>query len=362
MVEGGDQPDLLRKQHAVAENVARHVADTDDGEGLALDVAVHFAEMALDRFPGAARRNADLLVIVAGRAAGGEGVVEPEMVRLADRVRRVGEGRRALVGGDDEIGIVAVMAHDILRRRHLRAMQIVGNGKQARNEIDVGVPAGFEDRITVAGREALGIEAALGADRYDAGVLDLLRLDEAEDFRAVVLRPVRPAYAAARHRPEAQMHALHLRAVDEYFAPWPRTRQALNCRRIELQRQRAGLLLQRRHEVIGSQRTVNEVEETPENRVFVEIGDIFQRALDFRHDRRLVGPPPALRIEARDEQAMKLAGDVGMAGKHGGDIVLALRNARLLQIAAIGAQDHDIGGGKAGPVGECVVAVIVAGA
>ncbi len=36
VVEGGDQADVGREQHAVAEHVARHVADADDGEVLVL--------------------------------------------------------------------------------------------------------------------------------------------------------------------------------------------------------------------------------------------------------------------------------------------------------------------------------------
>ena len=47
---------------------------------LALDVDAHFAEVALDAFPGAARGDAHLLVVVAGRAARGERVAEPEAV------------------------------------------------------------------------------------------------------------------------------------------------------------------------------------------------------------------------------------------------------------------------------------------
>ena len=78
------------------------------------------AEMALDRFPGAARGDAHLLVVVAGRAAGGEGVAEPEAVGVGDVVGDVGEGRGALVGGDHEIGIVAVVAHDVGGRHDAR--------------------------------------------------------------------------------------------------------------------------------------------------------------------------------------------------------------------------------------------------
>ncbi len=110
VVERADQLDVPRQQHAVAEHVARHVADADDGEVLGLDVDAHLAEMALDRFPRAARGDAHLLVVVAGRAARGEGVAEPEAVVGGDPVGDVGEGRRALVGRDHQIGVVAVAA------------------------------------------------------------------------------------------------------------------------------------------------------------------------------------------------------------------------------------------------------------
>ena len=95
--------------------------------GVVVDVDVHFAEVALDRLPGAARGDAHHLVVVAGRAAGGEGVAQPELVLDRNAVGDVGEGRGALVGGDDEIGIVIVVPHDIVaaarscrRRRYCR--------------------------------------------------------------------------------------------------------------------------------------------------------------------------------------------------------------------------------------------------
>src|SRR5436189_88388 len=51
VVEGPEQADVPRQQHAVAEHVAGHVADAHDGEVLALDVVAELAEMPLDRFP-----------------------------------------------------------------------------------------------------------------------------------------------------------------------------------------------------------------------------------------------------------------------------------------------------------------------
>ena len=132
MVEGRDEPDLPRQQHAVAEHIARHVADARDAERRRLDVDVDLAEMPLHGLPRAARGDAHLLVVVADRAARGEGVAEPEAMLRGDGVGGVGEGRGALVGGDDEIGIVAVMAHGVLRRHGLAVDDVVGQVEQAR--------------------------------------------------------------------------------------------------------------------------------------------------------------------------------------------------------------------------------------
>ena len=52
------------------------------------------------------------LVVVAVRPAARERVAEPEIAVERDRIGDVGESRGALVGGDDEIGIVAVMDDD----------------------------------------------------------------------------------------------------------------------------------------------------------------------------------------------------------------------------------------------------------
>ena len=138
MIEGRDELDVLRQQHAVAEHVARHVADADHAEGLRLDVDVHLAEMALHAFPGAARRDRHALVVVADGAAGGEGIAQPEVARRRELVGDVGERRRALVGGDHQVGIVAVVAHHALGRHDLAVLQVVGDVEQSGDEDAVG--------------------------------------------------------------------------------------------------------------------------------------------------------------------------------------------------------------------------------
>ena len=80
VVVGGDEADLVAQQHPVAEHVAGHVADADDGELVDRGVEVELAEVALERLPRAARGDPERLVVVARRAAGGERVAEPEAV------------------------------------------------------------------------------------------------------------------------------------------------------------------------------------------------------------------------------------------------------------------------------------------
>ena len=191
MVERRHEADFRRQQHAIAKHIARHVAHADDGERLSLDVLTHFAEMALDRFPGAARGDAHLLVVIPGRAARGERVAQPMALFKADGVGGVGEGGRALVGGNHEIGVFPI-PDDRTRRMHdLAFNDVICHAEQRGDELLVGVAAAFEPGVAIrAVGELFGIEAAFRADRYDDGVLHLLGLDEAEDFGAVVRRAV----------------------------------------------------------------------------------------------------------------------------------------------------------------------------
>ena len=89
VVEGADEPERRRQQHPVAEHVAGHVADPHHPEGLRLRVDAHLSEVALHRLPRAACGDGQLLVVVAGRAAGGERVAQPEPVLGGDGVRGV---------------------------------------------------------------------------------------------------------------------------------------------------------------------------------------------------------------------------------------------------------------------------------
>ena len=68
MVEGGDEADVRREQHAVTEDVTGHVTDADHADRI-VGIAAQPPEMVLDRFPGAARGDTHDLVVVARRSA-----------------------------------------------------------------------------------------------------------------------------------------------------------------------------------------------------------------------------------------------------------------------------------------------------
>ena len=176
--------------------------------------------MPLDGLPGAPGRNAHDLVVIACRAARGEGVAQPEAVGFSHPVGDVGEGRRALVGGDDEIGIVPVMDHHALGMDHLAVGgQVVGNVQKTLEEGRIGAhPLGPHGIGAAALGQLLGIESALGAHGDDDGVLDLLGLYQTQDLGAEIITTVGPSQAAPGDRAEPQMDALHMGRPDEDLA------------------------------------------------------------------------------------------------------------------------------------------------
>ena len=359
MVEGRDELDRRREQHAVAEDVARHVADAGDGEGRGLDVDIDFAEMALHRFPAAAGRDAHALVVVALRAARSEGVAEPMMLLQRDRVGGVREGRGALVGRDDEIGVVAVMAHRVRRRHDGLAVEIVGEFEQVADEDAVALGALGEPGGAIRGRrELLREEAALGADRHDHRVLDLLRLDEAEHLGAEILRPVGPAQAAAGDLAEAHMHALDARRIDEDLVERARQRQPVDPGAVELEGDGLARLSVRADlEEVCAQGGIDQVDEAAQDAVVVEAGDGVEGLLDlgmFLGHALLALAGWHARVELGREIGEEARRDVGMAGQRVGDIALGIGCAGLAQIAAEGPQQGGLTPAEAGDQHELV--------
>ena len=121
----------------------------------------------------------------------------------------------------------------------------------------IGVPI-------AAFRQLFGDKTAFGAHRHDDRVLDLLGLDQAQDFGAVVLKAVGPAQTAPRHLAAAQMHALHPRRIDKNLEHGQGQRHIRNAVRIELDADVGAwaLALLVRLIIIGAQGCLHQVEDT----------------------------------------------------------------------------------------------------
>ena len=221
MVECGDEAELAREQHAVAEHIAGHVADADHRERVDVGVDTELAEVRTHRFPRAASRDAHRLVVVARATAGRERVAQPETSGHRDLVGGVGERGGALIGRDHEVRVVAVVAHNAVgRSRHRRGVLrragwrdvVVGDIEQAADERAVAVGAFSEPRVAVGDRrQPFGHEAALRARWHDHRVLHRLCLDETEHLGAEVLAAVTPAQAAPGDLAHTKVYGFHPR-------------------------------------------------------------------------------------------------------------------------------------------------------
>ncbi len=323
----------------------------DDGEVGRLRVAAHFAEMALHRFPRAARRDAHRLVVVAGRAPGGERVVEPESVLLADPIRVIGEGRRALVRCDDEVGIVVIVAPHRGRRNDAIADAVVGEIEQCAQVILVAGNAFFHVGVAIGrGRRALQHEPALRADRDDDDVLHHLGLHEAQYLSAEILGAIGPAQSAAGDPAAAQVDAFESRRIDEYLEHRPRLGKAWHFRGGELERhERASARVRVAAPEIGPRRGKDQREVLAQHAVLGKVLDLLERGLD-RADvfgGRRVALRRLRRVEARLEEREQVARYSCVRRERCLDERLRQRETDLSQVFRVGAQDDDLERGHA---------------
>ena len=340
VVEGTHQPDHGREQHAVAEHVARHVANPDNREGVGRDVVTQLAEVALDALPGALGRDAERLVVVAGGAARGVGVAQPVAVLDADLVGGVGQVGGALVGRDHQVGVgVAVQHAHLGRPPHLAGDDVVGQVEHAAHQHDVLTPL-LSLQLLAVGRRPLEHEATLGTGRDDHGVLDHLCLHQAQDLGAVVLQPVRPADAAAGDEPTPQVHALHLGRVHEDLPPRYRLGHAGNVLAAELEREvgqrSAGL------ERVRANGRQDHAEEAAQDAVVVQAGDGVQHARDLGLERARIGIAILTRRQPELEQPQQPLGDLRVADEGVVDVALGEAASQHLAVLAVGAQDRDL--------------------
>ena len=189
----------------------------------------------------------------------------------------------------------------------------------------------------LASRQMLGDETAFGADRHDHGVLDVLRLDQAEDFGAEILRPVGPADAAARHLAEAQMHALDPRRIHEDLVKRPRQRHfvelaAGKLHRNEVPSAAVGAIK------IGADRCLDGVDEAAKDAILVEAVDRLQCGFDRGGDvelarRAFIRRHIEMRIEPGMEQGHDLCCDGGVLAQRRPHVILRVGHPNLAQKA-----------------------------
>ena len=185
----------------------------------------------------------------------------------------------------------------------LAADDVVGHVEHAADERRIAQLHLLAQRIALGGRVAKD-EPALGADRHDHGVLDRLRLHQAEHLGAVVLAAIRPADPAARDMPAAQVDPLDARVVDEDLEERRGAGHVRDVGRAQLERQ-----------VVAAERGVrahgglHERDEAPQDAILVEAANRGQLLVELRAQLslpRLVRLIAEARAEELDERARRL--------------------------------------------------------
>ena len=203
---------------------------------------------------------------------------------------------------------------------------VVGDVQKARQEglvgadglglLGVAIAAGAHDAGQVF-RE----EAALGADRHDDGVLDLLGLHQTQDLGAEIVAAVRPAQAPARHGAEAQVDALDVRRPDEDLAIGFGQGQVVEFARGDLDRNvRLEAAVGCRLVIVGALDRPDQGHHPAQRPVMVQRLHVHQQGVDLvrqfgARGRTIIGRTPVGRVEFAGEEGQKGAGDGGIVAQ-----------------------------------------------
>ena len=112
-----------------------------------------------------------------------------------DSIGGVGKCCRALIGGDNKIGVFTVADDHALGVNDLSRHQIVRDGEQSPDEKAVAFGSFGKPRVAVDRwvRQMFGVEAPLGTGRNDHRILDPLCFHQAQYFGPVIIASVGPA-------------------------------------------------------------------------------------------------------------------------------------------------------------------------
>ena len=350
VVEGGHQPDLLATAACRCRTRRPTCRRCRHGEGLGLGVDAQLAEVALDRFPGAVRGDAHLLVVVAGRAARGEGVAEPEAVLLADRV---GDSRRRW-------RCPCRRRRPDRDRRRRSAPRARGGTMPLADPVVGDVEQAAQDSL-VAARRPLPWSAARSPPRggrlttkppfAPTGTMTAFLTICAfirprtsvrkSSRRSDQRRPPRATLPPRRCTPSTYGR------VDEDLEGRPRQRQARHRAPVELERQigLVGAPSRSALAVVGAQGRLDQLADSG-------AGCGPRRGSRPGRGRRGIAPrarpaaPRGRRAASGSKRASNssasMAGERRVGGQRLLDVGLAERDADLQDVLAVGAQDHDL--------------------
>ena len=195
----------------------------------------------------------------------------------------------------------------------------------------------------VDGGPAAGDERALRSGRHDHGVLDHLRLHQAEDLGPVVLGPVGRADPAPRHAGSPQVQPLHDRREYKGLHRGPRQRQELEPRRVDLQGEvplRAAV--RGELEVVGPHDGGEHVAQPAQDAVLVEAGGLVDQDRRARRRLRRCGRRHVVGVETGVEAGQQRLDELRAPADGVLDVALAERHAGLTQVPARRADDADV--------------------
>ena len=257
----------------------------------------------------------------------------------------IGKGGRALVGGDDQIGIIAVVAHHVARRHDLAVLDVVGDVEQRRDEDAVGGHALLLDLLAAAGaRQLLGQKPPLAPDGTITAFLTCWALHEAQNFGAEILC-AGPTSGCRRARSGAKRRWMPSTRgrIDPDLAERPRLRRRVDCLAVELegQRRRAAAVGVRLVEA-GAHRAVDQLRNWRRMRSSSRLGT----AASAPSMRCRTGSSAACRWAVRPRCGSKRRWNSSIRSRARpacrvesvGQVAQAERGAELAQIGGVGAQ------------------------
>ena len=227
------------------------------------------------------------------------------------------------------------MGPDTLRSPDDAIDQVVGEIEKAADKCLVPRPDLVGGWATGVG-EAPHDKPTLCPRGHDDHVLGHLRLHQTEYFCAVVLTAGRPSNSSPSYPSAAQVDTADVSGEDEDLEQGMRLGYVWNRLRQELERKRSGI-----DEGIGSQRCVDESQETAQDRILVERFDLVELVDDAQPQLGLCCLI-AVWPEARFEEPDQIVCDLGIGGQRLGDVRAGEGRCHDGPVRAIGAQNIDL--------------------